>query len=192
MKVSKLIVTGLAVLLVLFSVRSISVATSPGVRVDPGPFDCATAAGVPESECEVLVALWNGTQGAGWYSQDGWLTARDPCTWRGVTCATGHVVRLFLPGNSLSGAIRPQLGDLASLQDLELGGNQLSGSIPPELGRLAYLEWLDLEANHLSGSIPPELGNLTSLQGLLLYGNDLCGSIPPAMRNLTNLRTFQL
>ena len=66
--------------------------------------------------------------------------------------------------NQLSGAIPPELGNLANLQNLDLGSNQLSGAIPPELGNLANLQSLNLNDNQLSGAIPPELGNLTNLE----------------------------
>ena len=36
----------------------------------------------------------------------------------------------------------------------------MTGEIPPELGNLASLELLDLSGNQLTGEIPPELANL--------------------------------
>ena len=46
------------------------------------------------------------------------------------------------------------------LQNLRLCINQLSGSIPKELGQLASMEELELDNNQLSGSIPEELRRL--------------------------------
>jgi Leucine-rich repeat (LRR) protein len=57
-----------------------------------------------------------------------------------------------------------------------LGANYLTG-LPPEIGQLASLEFLDLQGNDLTG-FPPELSQLTNLQDLVLYQNPL-ESIPP-------------
>ena len=47
------------------------------------------------------------------------------------------------------------------MAELWLTFNQLSGAIPPELGNLANLTVLGLSFNQLSGAIPSELGNLS-------------------------------
>ena len=47
------------------------------------------------------------------------------------------------------------VGVLASLRRLHLGFNSLTGEIPVELGQLTSLEFLDLQSNHLSGTVPP-------------------------------------
>jgi Leucine-rich repeat (LRR) protein len=78
----------------------------------------------------------------------------------------------------LSGEIPSELGNLTSLDGLNLGENQLTGEIPPELGRLTNLSGLDLHENRLSGEIPSELGSLGNLKGLYLHGNRLSGEIP--------------
>ncbi|GBC59352.1 hypothetical protein DENIS_0291 [Desulfonema ishimotonii] len=99
---------------------------------------------------------------------------------------------LYLYSTQLSGAIPPELGNLASLQTLRLYSNQLSGTIPPELGNLASLQTLYLYSTQLSGTIPPELGNLASLQALSLNSNDLSGTIPSELGNLANLTILDL
>jgi Leucine-rich repeat (LRR) protein len=47
-----------------------------------------------------------------------------------------------LSGNNLTGAIPPSLGNLKSLEILELGNNALSGSIPASLGDIETLNYL--------------------------------------------------
>ena len=81
---------------------------------------------------------------------------------------------------ALTGAIPPQLGQLARLRYLDLQGQLLAGPLPPEMGRLASLEYLDLGSNWLAGPLPPELGQLTNLQTLDLSGNRLI-AFPPEL-----------
>ena len=68
----------------------------------------------------------------------------------------------------LTGTIPAQLGELVSLDRLDLDENQLTGSIPAELGKL---EELRLEHNDLSGPVPWQLGNLENLEWLILTPN---------------------
>ncbi|MCO5608053.1 hypothetical protein L7F22_062258 [Adiantum nelumboides] len=82
-------------------------------------------------------------------------------------------------GNSLSGPIRPQLGELTGLIYLNLSRNNLSGSIPAELSKLADLESLDLSSNRLTGSIPNELKSLSKLGKFnVSFDEGLSGEIP--------------
>ena len=123
-----------------------------------------------------LVALYEATNGPNWVDNDKWLTDAPVEQWYGVaTDGSGRVTSLALPGNGLSGAIPLVLGELGSLEHLDLGvrwdeasqerhNNQLSGTIPPELGQLFQLRFLNLELNQLSGTIPPELARLSRLR----------------------------
>ena len=83
---------------------------------------------------------------------------------------------LNLNSNRLTGGIPPELGNLVNLQELYLGSNQLTGEIPPELGNLANLEELYLNRNQLTGGIPDELGNLSA--NLNLDYNPLSRELP--------------
>ena len=140
------------------------------------------------SERDALVALYNATDGANWSDNSNWLSVEPLGDWYGVTTgADGHVTRLSLNENSLSGAIPAELGNLTNLGYLYLASNSLSGSIPAELGNLTQLGYLHLASNSLSGTIPIELGNLTKLYSLLLSENSLSGSIPVELGNLTQL-----
>ncbi|MGB0384773.1 MAG: hypothetical protein ACPGWR_08130 [Ardenticatenaceae bacterium] len=155
-------------------------------------FDCSTVSEIPETECNALVALYKGTNGANWANNDGWLSNNTPCNWTGVQCSEEHVSEIVLEQNQLTGAIPAELGDLGQLTWLQLNNNQLNGTIPPELGNLLQVTWLRLEDNQLSGHIPAELGNITALESLYLAGNPLSGSIPPQLGNLANLRKLYL
>ena len=141
----------------------------------------------PLSDREILEILYEATGGPNWTNNDNWLTDAPLRTWYGVGVGDGRVLRLALNANNLSGSIPPELGNLASLEDMWLSVNPLTGSIPPELGNLANLLTLLVWTNDLSGPIPPELGNLASLEALIIGGNNFTGSIPPELGNLANL-----
>ncbi|CAM8892253.1 unnamed protein product [Rhodiola kirilowii] len=117
----------------------------------------------------------------------------DPCTWLHITCNDDNrVIRVDLPGQNLGGVIAPQLGNLDTLQYLELFKNNIQGTIPPELGNLSNLLSLDLYNNQISGTIPPSLGNLKQLLFLRLSDNPLTGTIPPEVSSLPNLRELDV
>jgi len=154
--------------------------------------DCAAVTDIPSTECEALVALYNSTDGANWHNKTGWNVTNTPCSWYRVTCSGGHVSRLYLSSNHLTGSIPTELGNLSNLTSLDLYSNLLIGSIPTELGNLSNLTSLDLKSNRLTGSIPRELGNLTNLEKLMLNSNQLTGSIPTELGNLSNLEKLML
>jgi hypothetical protein len=154
--------------------------------------DCAVVTEIPTVECEALIALYDSTDGENWSDNTGWNVTIAPCSWYQIRCDGGHVTKLDLNENQLSGSIPAELGNLSRLEFLNLGYNQLSGSIPSELGNLSHLEFLNLYVNQLSGSIPSELGNLSNLSSLYLSGNQLSGSIPAELGNLSHLENLFL
>ena len=137
---------------------------------------------------DILLALYNATDGPNWTNNTNWATNAPVGEWHGVvTDAFGAVTHLQLNNNNLSGPIAAQIGNLSKLQELDLSDNNLSGPIPVQLGNLDNLAQLQLEDNHLSGSIPPELGRLANLTQLGLGYNDLSGPIPAELDRLANL-----
>jgi Leucine-rich repeat (LRR) protein len=158
---------------------------------------------IPDAEYNALVDLYNATGGDGWSQQDGWLDP-DATSWYGVyvegvqydtngnVVAEGNVTELYLYNNQLSGPIPDSLGNLGSLQMLNLGWNQLNGWIPDTLGNLVNLQELLLNINQLSGWIPDSLANLGNLRLLWLNENQLSGWIPDALGNLVNLQYLML
>ncbi|MEN8218678.1 MAG: leucine-rich repeat domain-containing protein [Pseudomonadota bacterium] len=154
--------------------------------------DCAAVTEIPSTECEILIELYNNTGGTNWRHNAGWNVTDMPCSWYGVECSGGHISRLSLSSNQLTGSIPTELGNLSNLKELWLYGNELTGSIPRELGNLSVLIDLGLSLNDLTGSIPTELGNLTNLNFLYLSSNQLTGSIPSELGKLTNLSEIYL
>jgi Leucine-rich repeat (LRR) protein len=194
---------------------------------------------MPVNECFALVAVYNLTNGPAWTGAEAWGSP-NPCTWNGVVCTLGdhgsvqqldlmdmgvagpvpvqladlqQATRIVL-GPHLTGPIPPVLGNLASLQLLQLYFQELTsipieltnlpalrglrvaadvygGPIPAFLGSIPTLEILDLEI-HPTGTIPASLGNLPLLRVLELQNNALTGSIPASLGNLTNLEELRL
>ncbi|XP_058086583.1 LRR receptor-like serine/threonine-protein kinase SIK1 isoform X2 [Magnolia sinica] len=118
----------------------------------------------------------------------------DHCSWRGVACdnLSFAVVSLNLSNLNLGGEISPAIGDLQSLQALDLKGNQLTGSIPDEIGNCVLLKSLDLSGNLLYGDIPFSTSRLKQLEELTLKNNQLTGPIPSTLSQMPNLKTLDL
>lgn len=145
---------------------------------------------------EVLIALYDATNGDNWTNNTNWCTDEPLSEWYGVTCrkvnGEDKVLFLELAENNLVGTLPEEIGYLNILNYLLLNDNQLAGGIPASIGNLVNLEQLYLASNNLTGNIPPELGNLSNLRRCDLYTNDLTGSIPPELGNLTNLKSLYL
>jgi cysteine-rich repeat protein len=181
-------------------------------------FDCADAnTGIPISECEALMALYTHTNGDNWTNKSNWLNVNNNVsTWYGVIVSNGHVIKLelqnnalsgsiphkisqlsyleelYLNNNNVSGAIPQEIGELVTLQRLFLFSNKLTGPIPKKIGELSKLKHLALAENQLSGPIPKEIGQLRQLEQLYLYKNQLSGPIPTEISDLTNLFVLSL
>jgi len=65
--------------------------------------DCTDAAttGVPQVECEALLALFNGTDGPNWRDNTNWDTDTMVDGWYGVFVSGGKVTGIILNGNHL-------------------------------------------------------------------------------------------
>src|SRR5262249_51570731 len=156
---------------------------------------------IPDTERQVLIDLYTGTNGDAWTSNANWCNGTCPatgtptfnaagteCTWHGVGCIGGHVTSIILPFNNLAGTL-PSLDDLGSVFLIEVENNQLSGPIPA-LGNLANLATFFASFNQFSGSIPP-LAGLAKLASFNVGENQLSGSIP-ALSGLGNLSAFDI
>ena len=141
----------------------------------------------------VLEILYDELGGDGWRQNTNWRTDKPLFGWHGVrTNWDGRIDVLNLGGNSLTGEIPPELGNLTNLEWLSLDNNSLTGEIPSELGDLSSLEVLWLYNNSLTGEIPSELGDLSNLEELSLSYNSLTDEIPPELGSLSSLEDLWL
>lgn len=173
----------------------------------------ANTDGIPASECEVLLDLYQATSGDNWSNNTRWLESYSPCSWYGVSCTNNHITDLTFSNNRLNGELPAAIQDLTSLKSLNLSGAGIT-AIPAEVGNLISLEVLDLsrtavtaipvEITNLTNLqildlestqiavLPPEIGNLTQLQVLRLLSNKLTSQLPAELVNLSNLRELKL
>ncbi|URD84988.1 LRR receptor-like serine threonine-protein kinase [Musa troglodytarum] len=146
----------------------------------------------------------------------------DCCAWEGVGCSniSGHQLnRLDLSGNYFMHKPIPKfLGAFRRLTYLNLSGAGFMGRVPAQLGNLSTLQhldlsyncyWddeggslshvnftslttLDLRGNYINSTIPDWVFNITSLEFLYLGGNDLHGFFPDSVTKLTSLKALDL
>lgn len=159
-----------------------------------------TAASVPQSERNALIALYNSTNGPNWILHmpnhgTAWQVNNpdsDVAGWYGVRVENGHVIGIDLWRCGLYGSLPNEISQLTELKNLTITNNPLSGEIPQGLCLLNNLEVLELYNNKLQGSLPHEIGQLESLQILTFQNNELTGSIPTEIGQLTNLKSLNL
>ena len=149
------------------------------------------AADIPPAERDVLMALYNGTNGDDWtlpiwlpVGKVAWkdapggtfLAAGTECTWVGITCdgAGQHVTRIGLANRNLAGPLPTSLNQLTALEVFSAGSNQLTGSIP-ELSGLTALEGFGVDDNQLTGPPPAAPASLWADRSRLCP-NHLSGS----------------
>ncbi len=136
-----------------------------------------------------LIALYNAADGENWTERDNWLTGAPLSAWHGVvTNDQGQVTDLDLEDNNLKGTLPSRLGDLQSLNALDLSNNSgLTGPLPASLVGLGltvlklggtglcappdpdYQAWLatvgDIRVDNCPTAITPDRVALTALYG---------------------------
>nr|XP_048321109.1 receptor-like protein kinase 5 [Ziziphus jujuba var. spinosa] len=122
---------------------------------------------------------------------------------------------LWIPQSNMIGEIPESIGDMVSLNEVDLSTNGLSGKIPsslfmlknlsilylhvnqlsreiPQVVKAVNLRVLDLSQNNLTGPIPEDFGKLTKLTGLSLFTNQFSGAIPESVGRLPSLMDLKL
>uniref|UniRef100_A0A804UKB6 Protein kinase domain-containing protein n=1 Tax=Zea mays TaxID=4577 RepID=A0A804UKB6_MAIZE len=122
-----------------------------------------------------------------------WNSSTPTCQWQGVTCESGRVVELRLPGAGLMGNLPSGvLGNLSALRTLSLRYNALTGPIPDDLSRLSELRAIYFQHNSFSGEVPASLFELKNLVRLDIAGNKFSGKISQDFNKLIRLGTLYL
>lgn len=99
-----------------------------------------------------------------------------------------NLIHLNMSRNVIYGSIPYDLGNLRTLETLDLSYNQFSGEIPYNLTRDGNrLTLLRFSNNNLHGLIPPTL-SVSPLESLLLDNNNLSGSIPSNFFNSCDIK----
>ena len=160
----------------------------------------------------ILTRLYESCGGSSWFRSTNWITGMPLSQWWGVTTGdNGQVIGLHLRRNGLKGFLPPVLGNMRSLEELDLSRNRLhepevgvgdlfkstrrvriKEEMPAQLGDLSHLRLLNLSGNMFHWPIPATLGNLSNLEVLDLHDNYLDGKVPVELGNLTNLRELDL
>lgn len=139
-------------------------------------------------ERDILVSLYEATNGDAWHDNEGWLSDEDHCDWFGVSCEANDpskVTHLELPNNGLSGQFPEPLVDLTGLQTVDLADNGLTGPLPATVGQMD-LRRLDLAGNQLEGSIAAAVAAMSMDQTIQLdlAENSFSGSLPEELMAL--------
>ncbi|KHN48111.1 LRR receptor-like serine/threonine-protein kinase EFR [Glycine soja] len=123
-----------------------------------------------------------------------WNHNSSPCNWTGVLCDRlgQRVTGLDLSGFGLSGHLSPYVGNLSSLQSLQLQNNQFRGVIPDQIGNLLSLKVLNMSYNMLEGKLPSNITHLNELQVLDLSSNKIVSKIPEDISSLQKLQALKL
>jgi Leucine-rich repeat (LRR) protein len=165
---------------------------------------------------EVLHSLYKSTNGELWavqpeidgipwnfsgYYSDVNSGADRPCRdrWEGLECVQDPADSTFcnirginLGYYSLTGYLTEDIGNLTSLEYLDLSVNHLVTTLPTTLGLLTNLQILAISNNWVFGTIPSQLGNLLGLSEMLLSTNRITQSLPDELFGLTNLSIVHL
>ncbi|KAG5226231.1 receptor protein [Salix suchowensis] len=109
---------------------------------------------------------------------------------------------LMVSDNSFDGSIPSSLGNMSSLQLLDLSNNfltgrthsniSLQGQIPGWIWNMSSLEFLDLSANNFSGPLPLRIGASSKFRYLYLSRNKLQGPITTEFNDSSRILALDL
>jgi hypothetical protein len=136
---------------------------------------------------KVLSKIYTSTQGSSWVNNEFWMSEEHHCTWFGVECRDGVVVKLELPQNNLHGPLPKEVGYLTDIEVMNVKTNRISGSIPKQLTNLKSVD-LNLEQNLICGDLSYGIANEALFQewkivkkNPLLFSD--CATVQQVQRN---------
>lgn len=91
----------------------------------------------------------------------------------------------------ISSELPSSLGNLTSMEIMDITSDFLTGSLPSSLSNMSKLSALSVNAPLMTGEIPQSFGNLTSLRYLELKGG-FTGAIPESLGNCKKLHSISL
>lgn len=182
------------------SSKSISIAR--GEMYSFPVFDIDSEAEIEASEIaherEVLMKLYQSTDGDNWYNNTNWGSDLPLDSWYGVETKNGkYVSKLNLSVNHLCGELPQEVWSLPYLEELIIHNNRLSIRIPSDANQISdSIERIDVgnydgvgyvgEFSHyvadndniIIGGIPKSFKKLTNLSHFYAHKTQLTGTIP--------------
>ncbi|XP_048433319.1 LOW QUALITY PROTEIN: receptor-like protein EIX1 [Pyrus x bretschneideri] len=113
-------------------------------------------------------------------------------------CGPDGIKSLSLRYTNISGPIPMSLGNLSSLEKLDISGNQFNGSFTEVIGQLKMLTELDISYNSLEGAVSEvSFSNLTKLKHFSAKGNSFTLKtsrdwVPPFQLEILQLDSWHL
>ncbi|XP_048446677.1 receptor-like protein EIX1 isoform X2 [Pyrus x bretschneideri] len=113
-------------------------------------------------------------------------------------CGPDGIKSLWLGNTNISGPIPMSLGNLSSLEKLDISGNQFNGTFTEVIGQLKMLTELDISYNSLEGAVSEvSFSNLTKLKHFFAKGNSLTLKasrdwVPPFQLEILRLDSWHL
>ncbi|KAG5380084.1 hypothetical protein IGI04_027926 [Brassica rapa subsp. trilocularis] len=104
-----------------------------------------------------------------------------------------HLVYMKLANNGFQGNLPSSLGNIKSIEFLDLSHNNFHGELPRSFVMNGYfLKYLKLSHNKLSGEVFPEFVNFTVLWELSMDNNMFAGKIGEGLRNTKYLQLLDI
>ncbi len=106
------------------------------------------------SDRELLIELFRGTKGQFWTRKDNWTSSETCRRWFGIQVnSSGHICVINLRRNFLQESLDRVVSwrMLTNIHTLCLSENKLSGNIPAQIGDIPSIEELDLSWNEFEG-----------------------------------------
>lgn len=129
----------------------------PPTEVPPTPEPVIPAwTDINEEQVNILTQLyWQMTNTGRLYS--GWFHDGDyaPCSWQGITCENGNIVKLNFENAGYFTIFPDQILSFRELKELRMSDTLVYGPLPDTLfSDLPKLEKLELSGNYFTGEIP--------------------------------------